>query len=107
MPLTRTITIFNFRDKQIKIIKVMDIHGKTAAACLINWMSTIKKNSNTTPRFGSTGVTGEIIHVNIVVGKVGPIFATLSLFREILRSLIYMLWHGEIVMVGSGCGLNI
>ena len=35
-------------------------------------MSTIKKNSNTAPRFGSTDVTGEIIHVNIVVGKVGP-----------------------------------
>ena len=51
----------------------MYIHGKTAAACLINWMSTIKKNSNTAPIFGSTDVTGEIIHVNIVVGKVGPI----------------------------------
>ena len=29
--------------------------------------------SNTAPRFGSTDVTGEIMHVNIVVGKVGPI----------------------------------
>ena len=51
----------------------MDIHGKTAAACLINWMSTIKIVFKCSPRFGSTDVTGEIIHVNIVVGKVGPI----------------------------------
>ena len=84
----------------------MDIHDNTAAACLINWMSTINFFSNTAPRFGSTDVTGEIIHVNIVVGKVG-LFVKLSLFREILRSLIYLLWHGEIVMTGPGCGLNI
>ena len=49
-------------------------------------------------------LTSEIIHVNIVVGKVGPIR---KLFQEILRSLIYLLWHGEIVMAGPGCGLNI
>ena len=53
----------------------MDIHGKTVAACLIkfNRMSTIKIVFKCSPRFGSTDVTGEIIHVNIVVGKVGPI----------------------------------
>ena len=33
----------------------------------------LKLFSNTAPRIGSTDVTGEIIHVNIVVGKVGPI----------------------------------
>ena len=73
MPLTRTVTTFNFRERQIKITKVMDIHGKTAAACLINWMSTIKIVFKYSTKIGSTDVTGEIIHVNIVVGKVGPI----------------------------------
>ena len=48
------------------------MHGKTAAACLINWMSTIKIVFKCSPRFGSTDVTGEIIHVNIVVGKSRP-----------------------------------
>ena len=36
-------------------------------------MSTIKIVFKCSPRFGSTDITGEIIHVNIVVGKVGPL----------------------------------
>ena len=84
----------------------MYIHGKTASACLINWMSAIKLFSNTAPRFGSTDVTSEIIHVNIVVGKVGPIRKIVFVPRN-TEEFVYLLWHGEIVMAGPGCGLNI
>ena len=38
--------------------------------------------------------------------KVGPIRKIVFVPRN-TESLIYLLWHGEIVMAGPGCGLNI
>ena len=43
---------------------------------------------------------------NFVVGKVGPIRKIVFVPRN-TESLIYLLCHGEIVMAGPGCGLNI
>ena len=65
-------------------------------------MSTIKNISNTTPRFGSTDVTGEIIHVNIVVGKVGPMRKIALVPRNTEEfDLFVMAWgnrHGRLRM---------
>ena len=40
-----------------------------------------------------------------IVGKVGPIRKIVFVPRN-TESLIYLLWHGEIVMAGPGCGPN-
>ena len=47
--------------------------------------------------------------IYIVVGKVGPIRKIAFVPRNTKEFVIYLLWHGEIIMAGPapGCGLNI